>query len=210
MKISTNYSSPHLVLKTETSLNKTAATSKIKTDITEGNLMKDDAAFGAVTGNLEVAVNNGVLSTGVADLLVSSASQKLKLTANVTPKEDSFDVSLNLDRSFDVPQDAMGKFVGTLNITANDVKVKGSIKSFEGVLPVQVKAPLLTNGKTAIRDLNTGADLKFSCADNKCSVWLTKPMKFAFANMQTTALYKQIKFFNPIELTINPDSKEPF
>lgn len=210
LQILTNYSSPNLVLKTETALSKTALASKIKTDITEGDLLKKDEKLGSVSGNLEIAVNNGVLSTGMADLLVSSSSQKLKLTAEVTPKEDSFDVSLNLDRSFDNPQDATGKFIGTLSIDAKDVKVKGTLQKFDGVLPIKVNAPMLTNGKTAIRDLATEADLKFSCASSNCSVSLTKPMKFAFSNFQTYALYKQVKFFNPIELLISPDQKEPF
>ena len=35
-------------------------------------------------------------------------------------------------------------------------------------------------------------------------------MKFAFSNLQSTGNFRQIKLFTPLELTINPDPKEPF
>ncbi|MBR1778206.1 MAG: YdbH domain-containing protein [Alphaproteobacteria bacterium] len=210
LKISTDYASPSLVLKTETALNKTAMSTKIKTDITEGNLMKKEETLGSVTGSLEIAVDNGVLSTGSADLLVSSSSQKLKLTAGIVPKESSFDISLDLDRSFDDPKDAAGKFVGTLSAKANDVTINGTFQSFQGTLPLQLKAPLLTNGQTAVRDLDSEAHLKFACTGANCSASLVKPMKFAFSSLQTTAMLKQVKIFQPLELTVNPDPNDPF
>ena len=210
MQISTDYESPFLNLKTETSLNKTSMSSQIKTDITEGILMKKGEKLGSVSGNLEVAVNNGVLQTGAANLLLSSSSQKLKLDANVTPKASGFDISLDLDRSFDDPKDAVGKFVGTLSLKANDVAVKGTFEKFDGALPLELKASKLTNGRTAIQDLDLNADLKFSCAGANCSVFLTNPMKLAFSSLQTITMLKQLKFFKPLELTISPMQNEPF
>ena len=210
MQISTDYTSPQMAVKTQTSLNKTAMASQIKTNITEGNLLKDEQNVGSVSGNLEVSVNNGVLSKGQADLLLSSSSQKLKLMAVVTPKDDSFDISVNLDRSFENPQDAVGKFVGSLALQANDVTVKGTFENFEGTLPLQITAPTLTTGKMAIQDLKTQFDVKFSCAGSSCTANLTKPMTFAFTNLQAAANFRQIKLFKPLELTISPDQNDPF
>jgi len=210
MEISTNYSSPQLSLKTETTLNKTVNSSQIKMDISEGNILKQNEKTGAITGSTEIAIYNGVLSTGTADLLISSSTQKLKLTAGIAPKESSFDLSLDLDRSFDDLKDAAGKFVGTLSVKANDVTVSGTFENFTGKLPLQIKAPTLTNGQTTIQNLDTDMDLKFSCANMNCSVSLTKPMNFSFSSLQTVGLQRQIKFFTPLSLTINPDPNEPF
>lgn len=210
MMISTQYASPVLSLKTETNLNKTAKSSHIKTEITEGNLLKKNEKIGSVTGNLEIAVDGGVLSTGLADLLISSSSQKLKLNAGITPKESGFDIALDIDRSFDDPKDAIGKFVGKLSAKADNVTIEGTFQSFNGTLPLQLKAETLTNGQTLIQNLETDMDLKFSCTGTTCSASLTKPMKFAFSGLQTIGLQKQIKIFTPMELTINPDPAEPF
>ena len=210
LKVLTDYSSPQTSLKTETTLNKTALFSKIKTLITEGDVLKKGEKVGSVTGNLEVAVENGVLSTGTADLLLLSSSQKLKLNASIIPKGSSFDFALDLDRSFDNPKDAVGKFVGLLSLKADDVTMNGTFQEFKGKLPLRVKAPVLTNGEMSVRDLVSEMDVNFSCAGMNCTVNLTKPMTFAFSNLQTTGLLKRITFFVPLELTINPDPKEPF
>ncbi|MBR4126391.1 MAG: YdbH domain-containing protein [Alphaproteobacteria bacterium] len=210
LQASTDYTTPFVSLKVDTSLNKTAMSSRIKAEITEGNVLKKEEKIGSVTGNLEIAVDNGVLSTGTADLLISSSSQKLKLLAGVTPKESGFDISVDLDRSFDDPKDAIGKFVGSLSLKAENVTIKGTFQKFDGMLPLHLEASSLTNGQTAIRDLNMESDLKFSCAGANCSFSLNKPMKFAFSGLQTTGLQKQIKFLTPVDLTLIPDSKESF
>ena len=197
-------------LKTQTSLSKTALASQIVAEITEGDLMKDGEKTGSVSGNLEITVNGGVLTKGQADLTLSSSSQKLKLKADVTPKDGAFDVVADLSRSFENPQDAAGKFVGDLNLKASDVKVKGTFKKFDGELPLQIAATSLTNGKMAVRDLKTDADLYFSCADANCTVKLKKPMKAGFSSLQANAYFRQIKLFTPLELTINPDANDPF
>ena len=209
MQVSTDYTTEQVVVKTETSLNKTAISSQIKTQIIEG-VMKEKDSEGSVTGSFEIAVNNGVLSTGTADLLISSSSQKLKLNANVIPKESSFDLSLDLDRSFDDPKDAVGKFIGSLSLNAKDISVKGTFHSFEGTLPVQMKAASLTNGRLSLRDLDLDMNTQFSCTGMNCTLSLKKPMKFSFSSLQTDALLKKVKFFSPLELTINPDPKSPF
>ncbi len=210
LQAETDYTTPQAVLKTASSLTKTAMSSQIKTEITEGTLLKNDQKEGDISGNLEITVNNGVLTTGSANLVLSSSSQKLKLNADIIPKESCFDISLDMDRSFDDPKDAVGKFVGSLSVHATDLTVKGTFEKFEGVLPLHIKAPLLTNGLSAVRDLIADMDTKISCSGSKCSVALIKPMKFSFSNLQTGALFKQVKFVNPLELTINPDPKEPF
>lgn len=219
LKILTDYESPQIeskpdaprmVLKTETFLNKTALNSQIKTEITEGNVMNGEEKAGSVTGKLEIAVENGVLSTGSADLLLLSSSQKLKLNARVVPKDTSFDMMLDLDRSFDNPRDAVGKFVGLLSLKANDVTVKGTFQKFSGNLPLRLNAPTLTNGRTSLRDMTLETDLTFTCAGMDCSASLKKPLKFSFSSMQTAAMQKQVSFFKPLDLTINPDPKEPF
>lgn len=210
MRISTDYASSQMSVKTQTSLNKTALSSQIKTEITEGNLLKDSTNIGSVSGNLEISVNNGILSKGQADLLLSSSSQKLKLKADVTPKDDSFDIAVDLNRSFENPQDAIGKFVGSLSLKANNVKVKGTFQNFEGSLPLEMNAPSLTTGKLAVQDLKTNLDITFSCAGSSCTANLTKPMKFAFTSLQSASHFRQIKLFTPLELTINPDKNDPF
>lgn len=210
MQISTDYASPQMAVKTQTALNKTAMSSQIKTEITEGNLLKDSNNVGSVSGNLEISVNNGVLSKGQADLLLSSSSQKLKLQADVTPKDDSFDIAVNLDRSFENPHDAVGKFVGSLALQANDVTVKGTFQNFEGTLPLQMNAPSLTTGKLAVQDLKTDMSVKFSCSGSACTATLTKPMKFSFTSLQSAGSFRHIKLFTPLELTINPDQNDPF
>ncbi len=210
MRISTDYASPQMSVKTQTSLNKTAFSSQIKTEITEGNLLKESKKIGSVSGNLEVSVQNGVLSKGQADLLLSSSSQKLKLKADISPKGDSFDIVVDLDRSFENPQDAIGKFVGNLTLKANDVKVKGTFQNFDGTLPLEMNAPSLTTGKLAVQDLKTDLNIQFSCAGSSCSAKLTKPMKFSFTSLQSASLFRQIKLFTPLELTINPDPNDPF
>ena len=210
MRVSTDYATPQMNLKTQTSLSKTALASQIVAEITEGDLMKDGEKTGSVSGNLEITVNGGVLTKGQADLTLSSSSQKLKLKADVTPKDGAFDVVADLSRSFENPQDAAGKFVGDLNLKASDVKVKGTFKKFDGELPLQIAATSLTNGKMAVRDLKTDADLYFSCADANCTVKLKKPMKAGFSSLQANAYFRQIKLFTPLELTINPDANDPF
>lgn len=210
MNISTDSTSPTMKVKTQTQLNKTATSSHLRTEITEGDMLKDEKSVGSATGNLEISIDNGVLSKGLADLLLSSSSQKLKLKAEVLPKGETFDVALDLDRSFEDPKDAKGKFVGALTLKAKDLTVKGRPENFEGRLPVSLEAPTLTNGRMAIQDLKTSADVLFSCASSNCTVKLTKPMTFAFSALQAAGNFRQVKLFTPLELTINPDQNDPF
>ena len=210
LQVSTTYASDQMEVKAQTSLNKTAMTSQIKTEITEGKILKNEENIGSVSGSFEVSVNNGVLSKGQADLLLSSSSQKLNLKADVVPKNDNFDIIVHLDRSFENPQDAIGKFVGSLALEAKNVTVKGTFQNFEGTLPLKMTATSLTTGKLAIQDLKTEMDTKFSCANTVCSATLTKPMTFAFSSLHSVSNFRQIKLFQPINLTINPDPNDPF
>lgn len=209
MTISTDYTSPNLQLKTQTALNKTTVSSQIKTEITLGEMKKNDEKIGSVTGNMEVTVNNGVLSTGTAVLQLLSSSQKLDLKTEITPKASGFDFTLDLERSFDNPKDAAGKFVGALSMKANDFKVNGTFDQFEIRLPLQVKSPALTNGRTSVQNLEADTDMKISCKKSDCSASLLKPTKLSFSGLKTDFILKQLTFFKPLELSINPDPTDP-
>lgn len=210
MQVATDYTSDQMVVKTATALNKTARFSQIKTDITEGNLLKGEESIGSVTGAFEVSVDSGVLSKGTADLVLSSSSQKLTLKADVIPQETGFDLSVHLDRSFENPQDAIGKFVGDLSIEANNMTMSGTFQKFSGTLPLKLSSNSLTNSKMAVQELKSEVSVKFSCEGPHCIYKLENPMKLSFNSFQNNGMFKQIKLFEPLSLTIGPDPKDPF
>ena len=210
MTVFTDYNSSKASFKTKSALKKTASSSEITTEITDGKLLKDEKETGAITGNMAVSVNNGVLSKGEADLLLSSSDQKLNLKAAVIPKEKSFDITVDLNRSFENSQEAKGKFGGDLSIKADNTVISGTFEKFEGTLPLILSANTLTNGKIAIQDMKTKMDLKFACNKGVCNTTLQNPMTLSFSGLQYLGNFRQIRTLAPLELTVNPNPDIPF
>lgn len=231
MNVSTDYSSSQMQVKTETSLNKNAISTQVRTEVTEGNILKpvkpeetaegepepdmfgdlpEPEKIGSITGTFELSVDGGRLSKGSADLQLSSSSQKLTLKAEVLPKSEGFDLSMKLNRSFENPQDAIGRFVGDLSLEAKNMAMSGSSQKFIGSLPLELSSNSLSNSTLNIKDLKTSVDVRFSCEGTLCSYTLTKPMQFSFNNLRYATPQRQITLYEPLSLTINPDQKEKF
>lgn len=222
MTFLTDYESPQMRVKTSTKLTKSAADVEIKTEITEGDVLKkaeqpaDDfnapepQVIGSVKGTTEFSVKGGVLTKGVGNLALTSSSQTLTLNGEIVPQAEGFDLSLKLNRSFEDKKDAVGKFTGDLDIEAKKLQMNGTFQSFTGRLPLTLASASLSNGSMLFRQLKVSTDLHMDCKEGKCTFQLMAPMPVSFGSAIVNGKFRQFKFFQPVALRINPDPKEPF
>ena len=225
MTFSTDYESPQMRVKTTTVLKKSTDEAEIKTEITEGDVLKqpvktsndteeepagEPEVIGSVNGTMEFSVKEGVLTKGVGNLALKSSSQTLTLDGEVVPHEKGFDLSLKLNRSFEDKKDAEGKIVGDLTIEAKNLEMKGKVQKFSGKLPLKVSATSLSSGNVLIQQLKVAMNLLMDCEDAKCRFRLQAPMPVAFNSAIVNGKFRQFKFFQPVSVRINPDPKEDF
>lgn len=231
MTFQTDYESPNMRLKTTTNLKKSANEAEIKTEITEGEVLKQPAAksadaesdefsepaepaepqvIGSVKGTMEFSVKDGALTKGIGNLALSSSSQTLTLDTEVVPQEKGFDLSLKLNRAFEDKKDALGKLTGDLAIEAKNLEMSGTVHKFSGRLPLKVSSTSLTDGSKLIQQLKIATDIQMNCADGKCSFKLLAPMPVSFNSAIVNTQFRQFKFYQPVSLRVNPDAKEDF
>lgn len=226
MTFLTDYESPNMRLKTTTDLKKSANEAEIKTEITEGEVLKQAAAksddsdadaepaepqvVGSVKGTMEFSVKDGALTKGVGNLALSSSSQTLALNAEVVPQEKGFDLSLKLNRAFEDKKDAQGKLTGDLSIEAKNLEMSGTVHKFSGRLPLKLSSTSLTDGSKLVQQLKVATDIQMNCEDGKCSFKLLAPMPVSFNSAIVNTQFRQFKFYQPVALRVNPDAKEDF
>lgn len=235
MTFSTNYESPQMRMKTTTVLKKSTDEAEIKTEITEGEVLKQPAkkaagteenpdeempveeapaeepqVIGSVNGTMEFSVKEGVLTKGVGNLALKSSSQTLTLDGEVVPQEKGFNLSLKLNRSFEDKKDAEGKIVGDLTIEAKNLEMSGKVQKFSGKLPLKITASSLSSGNVLIQQLKVATNLQMDCEDAKCRFKLLAPMPVAFNSAIVNGRFRQFKFFQPVTVRVNPDPKEDF
>lgn len=227
MTFLTDYESPNMRLKTKTDLKKSANEAEIKTEITEGEVLKQSAAksddfdaepadpaepqvIGSVKGTMEFSVKDGALTKGVGNLALSSSSQTLALNAEVVPQEKGFDLSLKLNRAFEDKKDAQGKLTGDLSIEAKNLEMSGTVHKFSGRLPLKLSSTSLTDGSKLVQQLKVATDIQMNCEDGKCSFKLLAPMPVSFNSAIVNTRFRQFKFYQPVAVRVNPDAKEDF
>ena len=225
----TEYESPQMRLRTTSVLKKSANEAEIKTEITEGDVLKapvktnqDDAedtvseseqepqVIGSVKGTMEFSVLNGALTKGVGNLALTSSTQTLTLDGEVVPQEKGFDLSLKLNRSFEDKTDAAGKLVGDLTLEAKNLEMSGTVHKFSGRLPLKLSSTSLSDGSKLIQQLKVATDIQMTCDKGKCSFKLLAPMPVSFNSAIVNTQFRQFKFYQPVALRINPDAKEDF
>lgn len=210
LNVTTNVENKQLVLSASSSFFKSPASTEIKAEVTEGNVLENEQTVGSVTGTFEAAVQNGALTKGVADMVVTTPVQDLQLKGNVTPGEkEGFNLDVRLNRSFKKPQDAFGKFTGDLTLKADGLKMSGNLQKFEGALPLALESASLSNGKISLTNMKMTADVNVSCDTGVCNYSLTKPLKADIASFAYAGQFMQLKTYEPLALGLNP-AKEPF
>lgn len=210
LNVTTNVENKQLVLSARSSFFKSPASTEIKAEVTEGNVLENEQTVGSVTGTFEVAVQNGSLQKGGADMVVETPDQNIQLKAAINPGEkEGFDLDARLTRSFKKPQNAFGKFTGDLTVSADSLTMAGNLQKFEGTLPLTLESASLSNGKIALTDMKTTADVNVSCNTDVCSYSLTKPLKADIGSFAYRGQFMQLKTYEPLALGLNP-AKEPF
>lgn len=210
LTVTTNVENKQLVLSAKSTFFKSPASTEIKAEVTEGNILEKETTVGSVTGTFNVSVKNGSLQNGGADMVLATPAQDVQLKASVQPGEqESFDLQAELKRSFKKPQDAYGKFTGDLKVKADGLKMSGNLQKFNGTLPITLESASLSNGKISVLNMKTTADITLACDTGVCNYSLTKPLKADFGALTYAGQLMQIKTYEPLSLGVNP-AKEPF
>lgn len=210
LTVTTNVENKQLVLSTKSSFFKSPASTEIKAEVTEGNILEQEATVGSVTGTFNVSVKNGALQNGEADMVLTTPAQDVRLKGSARPGEkEGFDVDISMNRSFKKPQDAFGKFTGDLKLKALGLKMSGNLQKFNGTLPLSLESSALSNGKISLANLKTTADITVSCDTGVCNYSLTKPLKADIGALTYAGQLMQVKTYEPLSLGVNP-AKDPF
>lgn len=211
LNLSTDVENKQLVLRAQGSFFKSPASSEIKAEVTEGDVKEKEETVGSVTGTFELAVQNGALQKGMADMVVATPVQDVSVKADIAPAEDAegFNMEIALNRSFKNPKDGYGKFAGDLKMHAKGLKMSGNLQKFEGSVPLSLESDSLTTGNLALRNLKTSADFSLSCDTGACSYVLSKPWKTDLGFLSYAGRFRQFKTYDALSLTVNA-AKEPF
>lgn len=184
------------------SLLKSKTQTTLTSEIVEGNVLEGEQTVGGVTGTMDLAIENGVLTEVKADLSLETPKQNMKLAGAVIPKGESFAFDASFSRKFKDGVDPQDNFIGDLSLKSDNIIFKGDAKNATIDLPLTLQVVSAANKQVQLERMNVSLDGVLSCVDSVCSYKMKKEAPLKLDVMQYSGAFSQVKIAEPLQVSL--------